>query len=85
MLSYVMIDPGAPFPHIQDAPQTVSYVRSRGLGNDDDNGNGAAPARMSSRELFDQLYDQNKLAFWVGGGTVGFLALVGLYNLFGGR
>jgi hypothetical protein len=83
MLQYVMIDPGAPLPHVTAAPEvsqpTLGYFGY--LGEDDE----TAPTTMSSGELFEKLYQQNKLAFWAGGGVVGFLALAGLYSLIGGR
>jgi hypothetical protein len=72
MLQYVMIDPGTPLPHVQASPQLVGFY-----GDDDDD----QPRQMTSRELFDQLYEQNKLAFWVGGGIFGALALSGLFGL----
>ncbi len=80
MLQYVMIDPGTPLPHVADQPQTLGYCGCA-LGQDE----AEADASMSNRELFEKLYAQNKLAFWAGGGIVGFLALAGLYSLVGGR
>lgn len=82
MLQYVMIDPGTPLPHVTAAPEpqpTLGYFGY--LGQDDE----TETKVMSSGELFEKLYEQNKLAFWAGGGLVGFLALAGLYSLLGGR
>jgi len=95
MLSYVMIDPGTPLPHVTASPQARPQQAAAtgfgyfGLGQDEETEPTPAPApaatQMSSKELFNQLYAQNKIAFWVGGGIFGLLALSGLYNLIGGR
>jgi hypothetical protein len=76
MLQYVMIDPGTPLPQIQDAPQTTFDA----WGLSQSGGSAVEEPRMSNRELFDKLYEQNKLAFWIGGGVVGFFALAGFYS-----
>jgi len=71
-LGYVMIDDGPDYPY-------GAFVRQPTLGTALPDSPVVVPP--TDKELLSELYQRNKYKFWIGGGTVGLLALSGLVGI----